>query len=80
MPRPARRPTYRRKYEEYLHAVETVLRLIDGILEDTSPLLGLPEHPERQIQRLRDTKVSLSILAHFLRKGSEGKEIGGSGD
>ena len=75
MPRPARRPIYRRQYKEYLRAVETVLRLIDGILEDTSPLLALPEDAERHIQGLRDTKVSLSILAHFLRKGSEGKEI-----
>ncbi len=65
-------PKYRRQYQESLDAVEHVLRLIDAILADASPLLGLDEEdPRRQIEQLREAKVALSILGHFLRKGVE---------
>lgn len=59
-------------YAENLLALETVRRLVDGILEDTSPLLQLPEDPKRQIRRLREVKVTLDILAQVLLRASQG--------
>jgi hypothetical protein len=67
---------YQPQYDENLRAVETILRLIDAILEDRSPLLGLERDAAKHIQHLRDAKVTLSILAHFLRKGTK-EERGG---
>lgn len=63
---------YRQQRHAYLHALDTVIRLIDDICEDRCPVVGLPEErPERQVQRLQKAKVPLSILAHVLRRASE---------
>lgn len=60
---------YRRLYEEDLQHVEAVLRLLDGILQDTIPMVDLPEGytKERVRRQFWDAKKTVSILADVLR-------------
>ncbi|MBI3871829.1 MAG: hypothetical protein HY304_01995 [candidate division Zixibacteria bacterium] len=65
---------YHRQYAEHLQALGTTLRLIDGILEDRSPLLDVAANDRRrQLAHLREAKVTLSILAHALQRAMEGR-------